>query len=504
VGGSARLAVAPGSPPPPQPSPPEGEGVRIPRLGAWPAWEVLALAVVTGLALVLRLYHVAGAPLLTDNLDEIQFTWAGLNLIQHGDAYTWSFYPGYPAYGSFTAFGVTLPVVHHWMDHPPLFALIMGGWVWLLGVRDMTGFTAFQVRLVPVAFSTLTVPLAYLLGRRFLGWRAAMCGAVLLATAPGAILLGRQAEPESLQAVLLLAALLLTLRVLDGRPGGWTLAGLLLCAAAAPLLKVSGIAIAGICAVILAAGGHWRLAGLVAAAGSAGLLAFAWYGAIVDWRLFERIWGVQAGNRIGVMSAFDFITADAGVNRPLRDGWWLLGWIGLGLLMARPGRRSETDRRRAPELRAPLRRWVAAELFLVWPAAAYAAAILVLAGERQVEQYGWYRVIIYPELYLAAGWLAWEAVSRRSLGLLTLLLVLGGATATNWWLGGPAATWVPNPLLLCLLIAAVLGPALLLLWRRHELTYQRVAAWTAGAALTLIVLGNMVESLRLDRIFYRL
>ena len=106
-----------------------------------------------------------------------------------------------------------------------------------------------------------------------------------------------------------------------------------------------------------------------------------------------REWGVQVGNRIGVMSGFDFITAMSGVGRRLRDGWWLLGWVGLALLAVRG------DRRR--------------ELFLVWPAAGYAAAMLVLAGERQTEQYAWYRVIIYPEIYLAAGYLAWRMRDAR-------------------------------------------------------------------------------------------
>jgi hypothetical protein len=450
----------------------------------WPSWELIAIGTVTLVALFLRLNNVTGAPLFTDNLDEIQFTWAGLNLIQHGDPYTWSFFPGYPRYIPFTAFGTTVPLVHHWMDHPPLFSLLMGGWVWLLGVRDMAGFTAAQVRMVPVVCSTLTVPLVHLLGRQLVGWRAALCGALLLATAPGAVLLGRQAEPESVQAVVLLVALLLTLRAMDGRAGGWTLAGLLLCALSAPLFKVPGIAVAGICAVILATGGRWRLAGLVAAAGVAGLLLFVVYGAIVDWRLFLHIWTSQVGNRSGVMAGFDFIEAPAGVNRRLRDGWWLLGWIGLGLLLARRG-----DRR---------------ELFLVWPAAAYAATMTVMAGERLVEAYGWYRIIIYPELYLAAGFLAFEAIRRRSLSLLTLLLVLGGATATNWWLGGPDATWVPNPVLLVLLIAAVLAPAVMLLWQRREARYRAMAGWVAGGAVALIVLGNVVESLRLDLIFARL
>jgi 4-amino-4-deoxy-L-arabinose transferase-like glycosyltransferase len=456
----------------------------VPKLGTWPALEVMGVIAVTGLALVLRLHGLTQAPLFTDDLDEIQFAWAGLNLIQHGDPITWSYYPGYPAYHAFTAFGVTVPVVQHWMDHPPLYSLIIGGWVWLLGARDMTGFNAVEVRLVPVVCSTLTVPLVHLLGRRFIGAGPAMVGALLLASAPAAVLLGRVAEPESAQAVLLLVALLLTLRALEGRAGAVTVAALLVIVVAAPLMKVTGIAIAGICAVILAASGRWRLAGALVAGAAAALLLFVVYGAIIDWAQFLRTWGVQASNRISVMSAYDFIAAPAGLNRRLRDGWWLLGWVGLGLLAARRlGRR---------------------ELFLVWPAVAYAAVMLVMAGEKEVEQYGWYRVIVYPQLYLAAGWLAWEAVRQRSLPLLTALLALGGATATNWWLGSSNAGWVPNPVLLCVLIGAVLLPAVLVLWRPDDARTRRIAGWTSAAALAVIVLGGTIESLRLDQVFYRM
>src|SRR5262249_29615576 len=105
----------------------------------WPRWEVVALVAVTVLALFLRVHQVSEAPLFTDTLAEIQFPWAGLTLILPGAAYTWSFAPGSPAYIPSTAFGVTVPPVPHWLAHPPLFSLLMGGWVWLLGVRDMTG-----------------------------------------------------------------------------------------------------------------------------------------------------------------------------------------------------------------------------------------------------------------------------------------------------------------------------------------------------------------------------
>src|SRR5947208_3432068 len=89
-------------------------------------------------------------------------------------------------------------------------------------------------------------------------WAVALI--LALGLPPRAVLLSRQAEPEALQAVLLLAALLLTLRISEARAGPWMLPALLLCALAAPLAKVSGIAVAGICAMILVAEGRWRLA----------------------------------------------------------------------------------------------------------------------------------------------------------------------------------------------------------------------------------------------------
>jgi 4-amino-4-deoxy-L-arabinose transferase-like glycosyltransferase len=476
-----------------------GKALTGERSEAWASWEWGAVAVVVLVALGLRLHGMTQAPRLTDNADELYFAWYGLNLILHGDAYTWSYLPGYPSTTILHAYGTTFPLVHHSMDHPPLFGLIIGGWCWLTGARDMLQVTATQVRTLPVVFGTLSVLLVHALGRRLLGPGPALLGATLLATAPGAVLVSRQAEPESLQALLLLAALLLTMRAVDGKAGPWSLVGLLACCLAAPLLKVPGVAVAGICAPILAASRRWWWAGATLGAAAAGLLLFALYGWLVDWSLFVRIWSDQAATRSGMLSGFDFIAAAAGINRSLHDGWWLLGWIGLGVLAARGEQRRE--------------------LFLVWPPVAYAAVMLVLAAELRVEQYAWYRLIVYPSVGLGAGWLAWEAVRRSSLPLLTLLMVLGGAASTNWWLGGAGATWVPNPFLLAALMAAVLVPAALCArptgWagkgdlgvgrgERLAPTSSTLRRWALGAgvaAVGFMLIGNTVESLLLPVIF---
>ena len=452
---------------------------------AWQAWEVAAVIGVTALALLLRLHDYTSAPLFTDTADELQFTWAGLNLILHGDPITWSLpFVGYSSYTPFDAFGAHFTLVHHYLEHPPLFSLLMGGWVWLLGDRSMSETVAAQVRIPPIIFSSLCVLLAYLLGRRLLGRRPALIGAALLAVTPAAILFGRVAETESLIAVLLLTSLILTLRLTDGRAGTWTVAALLGCALAAPLAKLSGVAVGSICAAILLMDGRWRLALASVGVAAAAVGLFVLYGAILDWHNFLLGFQSQSGNRSGVLAGLDFITAPAGMNRRLRDGWWILGWIGVAAVCLTGSRRRQ--------------------LYIAWPAAAYAATMMVMVGEPQAAQFGWYKWAVYPEVYLAAGWLVYEAVRQRSLPLLTVVLVLGFATATNWWLGGLDQAWVPSPYLLVVILAAFLAPIALAGWWKEDATLNRVAGYAALAALALMLLGSTVEGFFIERLFLRL
>src|SRR5207248_8090529 len=148
----------------------------------------------------------------------------------------------------------------------------------------------------------------------------------------------------------------------------------------------------GTAVVVLLWLGRWRAAALAGAGAAAGLAIFALYGAHYDWALFIRIIESQGNRRAGVMGAFAFITAPAGVNSQLRDGWWLLGWIGVAALLA--GRSSP-------------RKWL-----LAWPAVAYLVTILVLADQRVTARYGWYHVAAYPEVYLAAGFVVWHAIAK--------------------------------------------------------------------------------------------
>ena len=461
------------------------------EIARWPHWDVVALGSITLLGLILRVFNLTAAPLFLDNLDELQFAWAGMNLILHGDAYTWSFFAAYPNPTKIHIFGETLPMVHQWMDHPPLYSLLVGGWVVLLGARHLDQVTAVQVRVIPILASSSTVLLTGLFARPILGRWPALIAAALLATAPAAVLLGRQSEPESVQAVLLLLALMACWHLTQGtaRRRLWLIVA---CVSAllAPGMKISGVGVGGIALGILLAERQFRAFAWVLGATIAGVLVYPLYGALVNWNLFLAIVFSQDLNRQNVLTVFNFIAAPVGVNRPLHDGWWLLGWLGL-LLLAVVGERRVGVLAVVSE--RPRHGW-----FLVWPAAAYTLVILILAGTAQTAAYGWYRIIIYPEVYLAAAGLVWWAMRRGSVGGYALVLGLGGATATNWLFAGSGSGWVPSPVLLVAILAVLLVPAVFATWSP---AWRRRAQGVMAGGLVAVLLANIGTSLILGDVF---
>lgn len=427
--------------------------------------------------LALRLWHYQGVPGPHDNPDEVQFAWAGLSLLFAGVPISWSMFP---EYGHSTPFlftdGAIYPLVRPWFDHPPLFALLTGGAAAAAGQLDFAGVTTAAVRVPAVVLSAACVPLAYRLGARVSSPGAALFGAAALATAPGAVLFSRAVEPEALLAPLLLAGLIAAHAVVVDGGRRAAVAVVLGCCLVAPLVKVPGILVALTLALLLLVEGHRRLAVAAVAAGAAGLGIFALYGLAYDWRLFAGVFAEQAAHREGVMGAFEFITAEAGLNRRFRDPWWLLGWLAVLLVAAR-----SEDRR--------------ASLFLAWPLAAYAAGMLVLADSR-VSTFGWYRITVYPEAYLLAGLAAWRALREPDLAGVTLLLVTGGAAAATAWLGGATALGVASASL-----AGAAGLAVLLAIATGR---RRVASAALIVTPAGLLAGNVWASLQLDQLYLRL
>ena len=362
-----------------------------------PAWtrhaEPWAVAGLIVAALVIRLLTYQSLPHNINN-DEFEWGWAGQSLLLNGHPSSWSYLDGYPPGGGVMANPVThalLPWQPRWVDHPPLFSALVGVFALAAGETSPSAVSLSVIRLVPVLCSVVCVGLLYLLVRRHLGMPVAAVAAALLAFTPVAVTASALVEAEWLLAVLLLAALLLV-----GRRDRLGVACLVAVCLLAPLVKETGIVVAGSACLMLLFARRWRLALLVAAAGAVGMGLIVAWGAIVDWPAFVATTQAQFA-RHGTPSnplAFLMSLASGYGNRvPFRDPVWYAGLLGVVAALVVCGAR---------------RRW--REAVFIAPVVAMSLLMLVAAPGRVTQWNGWYRLAIYPLVYVGAAWLLVELV----------------------------------------------------------------------------------------------
>jgi mannosyltransferase len=106
--------------------------------------------------------------------------------------------------------------------HPPLYYLLLHGWMAAFGEGDVA------VRSLSGVFALATIPLFWVAARRFGGRPTAVAGTVLLATSPFAVRYATEARMYSL-ATLLVVAGWLAVRSAAERPTGRRLAAVALC-----------------------------------------------------------------------------------------------------------------------------------------------------------------------------------------------------------------------------------------------------------------------------------
>jgi hypothetical protein len=368
------------------------------------------------------------------------------------------------------------PLAHPYLDAPPLFAWIAGAAAWLDGDRTLTDTIHDPgPRLVGIALAVVAAALAFALGRRVLGLAPALVGLFLFAVSPAPVVLGRLLAAEQLLAVLLLASLLAVYQ-LRRVPGDrrWQ-AVLVACCLLAPLAKAPGLAVGASAAILLASRRQFRLAGWAAGAAVAGQLLVLAYSATQDWHAYTEVTRLR-GMQLSAFTGYRFIAASFGFdNQQMFDGWWLLGWLGLAELLGR--RRGDWD-------------------LLTVPAVVYLVAVLGMTADYS-GSYGWYRLTIFPLVYLSAGRFLWRAVAEPSVPRLALAAVLGLATLANF---AAPFHFTPTPLILGAVIAVAVLPGLVAFvspsWRREAV----------AAAFTLLVLllpVSVLEVFSLSSIFGR-
>jgi 4-amino-4-deoxy-L-arabinose transferase-like glycosyltransferase len=423
-------------------------------------WELLSAGGAAFLGLLLRLDQYTSIPYRAPNPDEWNWSWSGLSQLLGMPPTAWTiFWKAYPS-SVWVAPPppYTEPLVHPWVDAPPVFSWIIGLAAWLGGDRTLIDvINDPRPRLIGIGLSIAALVLAYLLGRMVFGTWPSVIGAWLLAVSPIPVVLDRLVAAEQLLAVLLLAALIAVFYLRRDPQNRRWLWLLLACCAVAPAVKAPGLVIGVSAALLLVTGRHFRLAALAALATGAALALVLGYEAALNWQAFTAEVAIR-GNQLSGFTGYRFITNTTGFDRQQAyDGWWLLGWLGVAEILGR--RRPNFD-------------------LVAVPTVVYLLILLGTAAEYS-SGYGWYRLTVMPLVYLAAGRFLWLAVVELSWVRLGVAAALAIATWQNF---GPPLHLQFNASLIALLVGLAVLPAF------AALAVPAIRHWARLGAFGLLVL----------------
>ncbi len=339
-------------------------------------WIIFALIMVLGL--VIRLHGYRTVPPHSWTADEFAYAWCGMSLIQEGVPTAWSWLDVYGDQPVTRVGSHRYRMVTPWLDHPPLFGLLVGAAALLRGEREYFDCTLGTIRLPSLLLGILSLALVFLVARQTFGDTAAILSALIYATDPNLVFLSRLAVSENLIVFLLLATLWLFLK--HCRSGGRKYLYLAaLCAGLASLAKVTGFFVVILLVLLLLQRRKRREALEALAIGLALFSIYFIYGSIYDARLFWSLL-LEHGDRFKNFNFQQHLLFQREMR--LFDPWFILGW-----LVLIPVARDLKNRTQ--------------QMLLFLPLLVYLVSLL--GAGAQGHFFAWYTLPFYPFIAMALG-----------------------------------------------------------------------------------------------------
>ncbi len=354
------------------------------------------------LAFALRFHNYAVYPQRGATSDEYAFAFQGISLLSKGVPIAWSAIPLYKDIKHLTIDGLYFPIVRPYMDHPPLFGLLVGAWALVRGEHTFEAVSLGTIRLVPIILAIISSYLLYIWGKRVYGAGVAMWSLAIYATGTLFAINSRIAVAESLLTVFFLLGLYIV-SVLPKKPPVWQLLLLGGVCALALLTKVLGVVVFfSVVVLCFLRGVGMRRLLWITLPYVLGLGVFYLYGRAYDEGLFWAIQTYQGGRSVGPNALWMLLTNPIIVNKVYYDGWYFWGLFALGL--------ASID--------------VKKNIMMTVPAFLY--TLLLLASVNQMDVHGWYVIPLFPFLALAGGKLLSEVQQNVSfaLGMLVVFVWL--------------------------------------------------------------------------------
>ena len=367
----------------------------------------------------LRFNNYATIPFPGDSLDEYSNSWVGLSLIELGQPVGISGLPAYQRHDFRyiniqnifnTNVGDPFPIDQPWFDHPPLLGLLTGAFTYLKGGRVFEDTINVFIRKPMVYMGVLSVGLLFFLTYLLYGSFAALVTSAVYAVSPLIVVGSRMVQAENGYIPCLLASLIcLELFLKKGKFTYFYLSALI--AGVATLFKIPGLITVIIALVYLylklpALHPRRRLCVLFATTALSVTGLFLVYGLALNPSQFFAVFKSNTSRSYGIgpQALFELFTLTKITGtKYLTDAWPLLGWLSLFIILVK---KNQSD------------------TLLIISVLLYILMYIFLGS----ESYGWYRLPLYPFLFMAIGRLV--QISRRDASatipcLLGLLLPVG-------------------------------------------------------------------------------
>lgn len=361
---------------------------------------ILLIAILlTGL--YLRADNLNTWPRLGSTFDEYAWTWQGMNLLQNGVPRSWSPHPQYKNFEQIYYQEAHFRIVTPFLEHPPLFGLLAGGFALVNGVDSMLELHIRDIRPLALLLGVFSIGLVFLLSKELYDKKTALIAAFLYATIPTVVIGSRIVQNENFFIPMWLLSLYLVSKYIKGKKTIYKNLTLVICGLLV-LAKIPWIAAAGSIFLVFLYLKRYKDALLFAAAPVIGLLIFIAYGFYYDADLFVKLWGLQiARYDLTFTSVFALSQKPYLVDRFYLDGWIYFGWFAFILLLLN----------------------IKKHYLIVFPLLSY--FVIFMAGIPDEPGHGWYRYPFYPFLVVSIALFIKEYFNKNYVLTFLFLAIVG-------------------------------------------------------------------------------
>lgn len=366
--------------------------------------QLLILAAVLIISFLLRYHNHIYFPKRGETSDEYAFAFQGVSLLTRGYPIAWSAIPIYPEKNrsNLTIDGIYFPIVHPYLDHPPLFGILSGSFAILKNQIFFDDIQLSTIRKLPLLLSMISTLLLFLIANKLYGFKMGILTVLIFSTVTVYVLNMRLNVAETLITPLLLLSLFILIKV--KKTITWKKIILLgVIATMGIFTKILGVIIFLTILYFLIFEYKLKREKIALFIGIflLGVLLLFIYGLSYGGEFFWQIQLYQGARNLGGQTISTLLSTPIIVNSIFYDSWYYLGIISL-IIVASSFKENK---------------------YIVIPAVFY--ILLMALSVSKTDLHSWYTIPLFPFMALSSAIILDKIRSKLSWSSLFVILVLG-------------------------------------------------------------------------------